>query len=150
MKIINKKLEYIIYEVFERIDNIVHVKDIDIYEPYYLDSISNEIYSNKLDNSDIYLTKNDLIYLKDYIYLPIDGYLSKKEIIKKTNINKLIEKINKRRFNRGIPIFGFNCVYNKEEYKTLMKNKHKHFKNIFNLVCNNLDKEEINYNIIND
>lgn len=143
MEIINKNLEYNIEEVFARLDNIIHIKDINIYEPYYLDAISNEIYYNKQDNSNMYLNIEDLKYLGDDIYLPTDGYLSKEEIINNIDTNKLINEINKRRSVYGVSYYGIRMKYSESEFFIIKKNIEKLIK-IFILT---LDNEIIKINL---
>lgn len=144
MEIINKNLEYTIGEVFDRLDNIVHVKDINIYEPYYLDTISNEIYYNKQDNSNMYLNIKDLKYLGDNIYLPIDGYLSKEEIINNINTDKLITEINKRRFIYGVPYYGIRIKYSKFEFPLIEKN----IKELIKIFMITSDNEIVKINLL--
>lgn len=143
MEIINKNLEYTIGEVFDRLDNIVHVKDINIYEPYYLDTISNEIYYNKQDNSNMYLNIKDLKYLGDNIYLPIDGYLSKEEIINNIDTNKLINEINKRRSIYGVSYYGIRMKYSEIEFPLIERNIDK----LLKLCIITLDNEKIKINL---
>lgn len=143
MEIINKNLEYTIEEVFVRLDNIIHIKDINIYEPYYLDAISNEIYYNKQDNSNMYLNIEDLKYLRDDIYLPTDGYLSKEEIINNIDTNKLINEINKRRSVYGVSYYGIRMKYSEIEFPLIERNIDK----LLKLCIITLDNEKIKINL---
>lgn len=124
MQIAKNQIEdYELLEVFNPdYDETILVKSINIYDLYYIDTLLNNIYKNKPNKEDIYITNDDFKYLDDVIYLSITGNLSKRDILNNCNLKELTDRINRRISVIGVNVGGIRIIYNKNEYNHIIKN----------------------------